>query len=84
MEPWELAAREAIRDLAAAYSHFGDTGRFDELCALFTPEGILELDAGRSFAGRVAIRAFLGDTGDSVRAAATRPFIRHHVSNHRI
>jgi hypothetical protein len=84
MESWELAAREAIRDLVAAYSHFGDTGRFDEMCALFAPDGVLELDAGRAFAGRGAIRAFLGDTGSSVRAAGPRPYIRHHVSNHRI
>jgi len=84
MEAWELAAREAIRDLVAAYSHFGDTGRFDELCALFAPDGVLELDAGRSFAGRAAIRVFLGDTAGSVRTAGPRPYIRHHVSNHRI
>jgi uncharacterized protein (TIGR02246 family) len=81
MDAWEVAAREAIRDLVATYAHAGDTGRFDDLCALFAPDGVLELDDGRVCAGRDALREFLASTSDSLHAGAERPFIRHHVSS---
>lgn len=84
MDVWELAAREAIRDLVARYAHGADRGRFDEVAALFADDGVLELPDGRQLAGPTEIRAFLGGTGDSMRAAAANPFIRHHVSSHRI
>jgi len=78
---WQVAARDAIRELVAAYTHCGDGGRFDEFCVLFAPDGVLELDGGRLFAGRDAIRAFVGGTGESVRGSGERAFIRHHVSS---
>jgi hypothetical protein len=81
MDAWELAAREAIRDLVATYAHCGDGGRFDDLCALFTPDGVLEIDDGRVFAGREALHGFLTGTSDALRARTARPFIRHHVSS---
>jgi len=84
MQPWEMAAREAIRDLVARYSVAGDRGRFDDLIALFTDDGLLELPEGRSARGRDAIRAFLSDTGARLREATTRPVIRHHVTTHQI
>jgi hypothetical protein len=80
-EPWEPAARDAIRELVAAYSHCGDGGRFDDLCALFAPDGVLELDDGRVCVGRDALRAFLTGVGDSLRSDAERAFVRHHVSS---
>ena len=78
---WQVAARDAIRELVASYTHSGDGGRFDEFCALFAPDGELELDGKRVFAGREAIRAFVSGTGDSVRGSGERAFIRHHVSS---
>jgi len=83
-EPWEPVARDAIRELVAAYSHYGDGGRFDDLCALFTPDGVLELDDGRVCVGRDALRAFLTGVGDSLRSDAERAFVRHHVSSVRV
>jgi hypothetical protein len=81
MEPQELAAREAIRQLVAAYAHRGDTGRFVELCALFAPDGVLELDDGRVFVGREAIHGFLTGTNAALRADTEHPRVRHHVSS---
>lgn len=83
-DSWELAAREAIRDLLAAYTHAGDGGRFDDFCALFAPDGVLELDEGRVLRGPGALRTFLDATQRSLAAGADRPMIRHHVSSVRI
>jgi hypothetical protein len=39
----ELLARESIRDLVARYNMLGDSGRIDEVAALFCPDGCLEI-----------------------------------------
>ena len=44
VEPWELTAREEIRELVARYAHHADGGRFDELVALFAEDGVLPID----------------------------------------
>jgi hypothetical protein len=79
----EAIARESIRDLVAAYAHGVDRGRFDEVAGLFTERGALELPDGRRLVGRDEIRAFLGGPAVVVRDA-TKAFIRHHVSSHRV
>ena len=79
------AVRDSIRDLVAAYAHAADRGRFEELTALFAPQGILELDDGRRLVGRAAIDAFLRETRDGFQAREAPPrLLRHHVSSHRI
>jgi hypothetical protein len=82
----ELVGREAIRELAAAYAHAADGGRFDELLALFTPDGSLQVDDREPLVGPDAIRAFVGGTQTSVQATATttRGYIRHNVTSHTI
>jgi len=78
-------ARDAIRDLAARYAHAGDRGRFDDMAALFAPDAVLEMPDGRRLDGRDAIRAFLVETAETMRVAATPgSFIRHHVTTHQI
>jgi len=47
MEVWELEAREQIRDTIARYAHCVDGGCFDDLVALFIPDGVLEVGASR-------------------------------------
>jgi uncharacterized protein (TIGR02246 family) len=84
MEAWELSARERIRDLVAQYAHAADRGRFEEVAALFTDDGVLELPDGRKMLGSAAIRTFLAGTGSGLRAVAERPVLRHHVASHRI
>jgi uncharacterized protein (TIGR02246 family) len=84
VENWELIAREQIRDLVAAYAHYADSGRFDELAALFAVDGVLETPDGQQHTGSDAIRAFLSGTKTQLAAATSAPFIRHHVSTLRI
>ena len=84
MELWELLAREEIRDLVARYAQHADGGRFDELVALFAPDGTLRVDEREPLCGRDAIRAFLGSTRASLRDAPTPRAIRHHVTTLRI
>jgi 3-phenylpropionate/cinnamic acid dioxygenase small subunit len=84
VEPWELAAREEIRELVARYAHFADGGRFDELTALFAEDAELRIDDRPALRGRDAIRAFLGGTRDDLAASPAVHTIRHHVTSHRI
>lgn len=85
MDLAELVAREAIRELAAAYAHAADGGRFDDLLALFTPDGSLQVDDRPALIGPDAIRGFLGGTQTSVQDTAhQRGYIRHHVTSHSI
>ena len=81
MEHWELVAREAIRDLVAAYAHHADSGRFDEFAELFAVDGVLEVAGTEPVRGRDGIRAFVGGARTELAAATTVPIIRHHVSN---
>lgn len=73
----DLVAHHALTALVHRYTHAGDTGRFDDLVACFTPDGTLTVDDRPPCAGRDAIRAFLRGTGD---AAVTAPRMRHHLT----
>jgi uncharacterized protein (TIGR02246 family) len=81
VEITELIAREEIRAVVAAYAHYADSGRFDEMVALFADDGVLETPDGREHHGRAAIRAFVTGTKAQLADAATTPLIRHHVSS---
>jgi hypothetical protein len=72
---------EAIRDTLARYAHYADSGRFEDLAALFAPDGVLEIDEVETLRGRAAILEFLGRARERLRAGAARPYIRHHVSS---
>jgi len=81
VEPWELGAREHIRETVARYAHFADAGRYDDFVALFSVDGILEVHGEESHRGRDAIRAFVGGVGLQRASTATVPVLRHHISN---
>jgi uncharacterized protein (TIGR02246 family) len=81
VEPWEVEAREAIRETIARYAHHADSGRFEELAALFAPEGVLEVRGEPPLAGRDAIRDYLNGVGVDLAAATSAPMIRHHTSS---
>ena len=81
MEPWEVAAREEIRELVAAYAHLADTGRFDQLLDLFAEDGVLHGGDAPEARGREEIRRFLTGTGADLRSVSPVALIRHHVSN---
>ena len=88
MEIWELIARESIRDLFARYNASGDSGRFDEMLALFCEDAVLEAQ-GRVYRGKAEIRGLFEGAAESTSkgqdVAPSRPrFIRHHTATHRI
>lgn len=84
MDLAELCAREAIRDLVASYAHLADGGRFEDLVALFTEDGVLHGGDAPEARGHDRILAFLAGTGRDLENVTRVKLIRHHVSNLRI
>lgn len=84
MELWELAAREGVRETVATYAHYADSGRFDELVALFTADGVLEAHGEEPHRGRAAILAFLTGVATDLAGRNEQRLIRHYTSNLRI
>jgi uncharacterized protein (TIGR02246 family) len=82
VEPWELVARERVRDTLAAYNWAGDAGRLEELAAAFCPDGVLHLRDGEPVRGREAIAAFLQGV-TSVPPPGVKRIVRHNVTNTR-
>lgn len=83
MEPHELEAREAIRDLVARYNACGDSGRFDAMLALFCEDAVLELDE-RTLTGRAAIRAYFESVAQRTGAGRAATLVRHFTATHQI
>jgi hypothetical protein len=81
VEPWEAAAREAIRELVATYTHFGDGGRIEQMGELFAPDAVLEVAGSGTFTGRAAIAGFFGGLADRTVSDPSVTYIRHHVTN---
>jgi ketosteroid isomerase-like protein len=81
VQAWERAAREAIRDAVASYADAGDRFRLDELAALFSDDGVLEVKGMWSAAGRAAIVERLSSRRASDPATDEPFFIRHFVTN---
>src|SRR3954454_4093763 len=69
MEHWELAAREAIRDLVARYNANGDAGRFAPVVELFAPDAVMDVGDGGTYTGHAEILTIF--TGARDRAGAT-------------
>jgi hypothetical protein len=67
VEPWEVAAREEIRDVLARYNANGDAGRFDAVVELFAPDAVMELPGSRTFTGREQIRSVFTGAVQDVR-----------------
>ncbi|HWF22140.1 MAG TPA: nuclear transport factor 2 family protein [Acidimicrobiales bacterium] len=92
MELWELVARESIRDLVARYNANGDSGRFEQMLALFADDGVMELvgTSGevRRYEGVEEIATiFIGTKAgwdDAAAATHTPHHIRHFVTTHQI
>lgn len=83
MTPFELAARESIRDLVARYNANGDSGRFDAMLALFADDATLELE-GSTQRGKDAIRAVFEGAAKRTGAGGAAAFIRHFTATHQI
>lgn len=82
MERWEVDAREQIRDLVARYNANGDTGRIDDVVALFAEDAVLRVE-DRSYTGPAEIRAMFDTAAEGTRR---RPgsYIRHFTATHQI
>jgi 3-phenylpropionate/cinnamic acid dioxygenase small subunit len=82
LEPWEVAARVAIRDLVARYNAKGDAGRFDELLELFCEDGVVEIPGQPERRGREAIRGLFEGVALRTGSGGDRParYIRHFTS----
>ena len=83
MAPFEIAARESIRDLVARYNANGDSGRFDEMLALFAEDATLEL-GGETLRSRPAIRAFFERVARRTGSGRAAAFVRHFTGTHQI
>ena len=82
MKPWEIEARESIRDLVARYNANGDTGRIDEMLTLFAEDARLEVP-GETLRGRETIRAFM----ERIASGSGRKpihLLRHFIATHQI
>jgi hypothetical protein len=72
MELWELIARESIRDCIARYNANGDSGRIDEMVAVFAPDAVMET-GGRVFRGRDEIHGFFSGVAAQTRRSGDAP-----------
>jgi len=92
VELWELVARESVRDLVARYNANGDSGRFDALLEVFSPDAVMELvstdDTVRRFEGKEAIAGIFTGTKSLWDARFSkgegRRHVRHFVATHQI
>lgn len=79
-----MSAEEAIRRVVATYVHRVDTGRIEDVVALFTPDGVLEIAGQTRHEGHDAIRAMFGRGVEHLAASEAVPRIRHHLTGHLI
>ena len=78
---WELEARESIRDLVARYNANGDSGRFDQVMALFAPDAEMQVGEGPILSGLDAIRTIFTSARERVDGFGPRPkYLRHMTS----
>jgi hypothetical protein len=87
MEPWEIEARECIRDLVVRYNANGDTGRFAEVRKLFADDAVMTLEGGTYTGIEEIMTIFTGarETLSSGAAAVTNPgYLRHMTATHQI
>lgn len=83
MQPWEIEARESIRDLTTRYNSNGDTGRFAEVRALFHDDAEMHLD-GRPYVGIEEVMTIFTGTQGTLHASDRPPLIRHFTATHQI
>jgi hypothetical protein len=77
MVHWELVARESIRDLVARYNANADTGRFDQVVALFAPDAVMETLDNPPRTGREEIRTIFTGARDTAEFGEHPVYLRH-------
>ena len=86
MEAWEVAAREAIRDLVARYNANGDAGRFPQVLELFAPDAVMVLPEGVTRTGHEEILSMFTGTRERAQAGTGDGpvLIRHFTATHQV
>jgi hypothetical protein len=84
MEYWELVARESIRDLVARYNANGDSGRFEQLRALFAPDAVMDTPISGVRTGHEEIIGIFADARDNANKGNPPMYLRHMTSTHQI
>jgi SnoaL-like domain len=79
MELWELVARESIRDLVARYNANGDSGRIDQMLALFAPDALLEV-GGVWHRGRAGIESVFRGALERLAKLPSLGHLRHSTT----
>ena len=83
MELWELVARESIRDLVARYNANGDSGRFEQMLAVFADDAVMELVSTdgevRRYEGTESIATIFASTKSVWDRASGDRAVPHHV-----
>lgn len=83
----EVIAREAIRDTVHRYNANGDSGRFEQVMALFAPDAEMDIVGDRVYRGHAEILSIFTGTVDRLSDAATQASpkrVRHFVGTHQI
>jgi len=80
-ELWELSAREQIRHTIAAYTFAGDSGRYTDLAAQFTVDGVLDVHGQDRVQGREAIAALLARNAADGAPSAADPTVAADAVN---
>jgi len=92
IEPWELLARESIRDLVTRYNSNGDSGRIAQVLELFAPDAVMELTSEggdtRTYRGIDEIESIFTGAIETFREASAKRdqpgYVRHCVTTHQI
>jgi len=84
METWELVARESIRDLVARYNANGDSGRFDQVMALFAPDAVMEIEGEAPKVGHDEIRTIFTGAAGGADWGGHPVYLRHMTGTHQI
>lgn len=82
--PQEVVARAAIGDALARYHLAGDRGRYAEMAAIFTEDGVLELPQGPVTGRRAIASAMSGEGRPAPVEGASSAFIQHHLTTSRV
>jgi hypothetical protein len=92
MEPWELLARESIRDLVTRYNSNGDSGRIAQVLELFAPDATMEITSEggetRTYRGIAEIESSFTAAIDTFRVSADKRaqpgYLRQCFTTHQI
>lgn len=79
-----MSPEEDIRRVVQTYVQRVDTGRVDDVVALFIPDGVLEIAGQARHEGHAAIRTMFDRGVEHLASAEAVPRIRHHLTSHLI